>query len=135
MSPRLSRFSTLTFDCYGTLIDWETGIWDALQPLLARNPAVDVGRVEALAAFADLESDQEAATPTMVYEEILTVVHRRLADRLGLDTSEAADRAFGDSVPHWPAFADTAEALRSLARHYKLVILSNISERSFMIQV
>ena len=108
MSPRLSDFSTLTFDCYGTLIDWETGIWDALQPLLARDPDRAVTRARVLSAFGELERDQETATPSMVYEELLAAVHRRLADRFGLPTDDGADGDFGASVPHWPAFPDSA---------------------------
>ena len=130
MKTSLSSFQILTFDCYGTLIDWETGIWDALQPLLARDPNTQVTRATALSTFAELESDQESKTPSVVYEEILTRVHQRLAVALGLDSTAEEDHAFGASVPIWPAFPDTAEALRSLAHRYKLVILSNISNRA-----
>jgi len=126
MTKRLTDFSVLTFDCYGTLIDWETGIWDALQPLLMENGCEDVTRQMALQAFAAEEADQESRTPSMPYPEVLARVHRAAAKRFGLLTREELDSDFGSSLPHWPAFADTATALRALKRRYKLVILSNV---------
>ena len=64
--PKLSDFKVLTFDCYGTLIDWEAGIWDAFQPLLMANDVTTIHRLSALEAFATLENTQEAATPSMI---------------------------------------------------------------------
>ena len=127
---RFADFDTLTFDCYGTLIDWEAGIWDALQPLLAAN-ARDVDRQEALAVFGELEGDQQAQTPNMLYPDLLARVHLRLAERLNLDTSAAVDTAFGASVPLWPAFQDSAHALRRLKTRFRLVILSNVHRAGF----
>ena len=130
--PRLTDYRALTFDCYGTLIDWERGIWDALQPLIMRNAgagvsrAADVTREAGLLAFARCESRQEQATPDLRYPKLLAHVHRGIAETLELETSADLDQAFGASVPHWPAFPDTADALRVLKRHYKLVILSNV---------
>ena len=124
--PRLTDYGVLTFDCYGTLIDWETGIWDALQPLIMENDDAGVTRAAALGAFAKCESRQEQATPGLRYPELLSRVHRRIAETLGMQTAAPLDEAFGASVPHWPAFPDTADALRALQRHYKLVILSNV---------
>jgi 2-haloalkanoic acid dehalogenase type II len=126
MTKRLTDFTVLTFDCYGTLIDWETGIWDALQPLLMENGCEVVTREKALEAFGAEEADQEARSPSMPYPEILARVHRALAKRFGLLTREELDSAFGASLPHWPAFPDTAQALRSLKHRYRLVILSNV---------
>ena len=123
---RLTDYRVLTFDCYGTLIDWESGIWDALQPLIMRNRGSDVTSEAGLRAFAQSESRQEHATPGLRYPKLLARVHRRIAESLGLETSAALDEAFGASVPHWPAFPDTADALRILKRHYRLVILSNV---------
>ncbi len=127
---KLRDFSVLTFDCYGTLIDWETGIFAALQPLLARgNPGL--GRDEVLAAFARHESAQEAETPDMIYSGLLSAVHRRLAVEWDVAPDGAADARFGAAVPHWPAFPDSAEALAYLKQHYRLVILSNVDRVSF----
>ena len=130
MTRKLTDYKALTFDCYGTLIDWESGIWDALQPLWLANGA-DIDRETALRAFAETESAQQAATPDMLYPEILTHVHHTLARRFDLKTDIEMDRVFGHSVPHWPAFPDSADALRILKRHYKLVILSNVDRDGF----
>jgi 2-haloalkanoic acid dehalogenase type II len=126
----LTEFKVLSFDCYGTLIDWETGIWDALQPLLARNRG-GIARAQALAGFGALEDRIERESPARPYPQVLAAVHAALAREHGLRTTVTLDRAFGRSVPHWPAFADTAEALRFLQGHYRLVILSNVDRRSF----
>ena len=126
MAPRLADFKALTFDCYGTLIDWETGIWDALQPLFLHNRLTRVDRRRALAAFGTCEHARQLATPAMLYTRLLVEVHRCMADRLELDSSPELDEAFGASVAHWPAFGDSADALRYLKTRYKLIILSNV---------
>jgi 2-haloalkanoic acid dehalogenase type II len=131
MGKRLSDYKALTFDCYGTLIDWEAGIWDALQPLLGVNNHSDIKRGDALQAFGDLEHQQETDTPAMLYTDILTLVHKGLASRFELQTTTELDAEFGRSLPHWPAFPDTADALRYLKQHYKLIILSNVSRDGF----
>jgi len=127
---RLTDFKVLTFDCYGTLIDWETGILNALRPLLTRG-AAERSRDEILASFARHESAQEAETPDMIYSELLGQVHRRLAEEWGIAASETAHRAFGGSVGSWPAFADSAASLAYLGQFYRLVILSNVDRKSF----
>jgi 2-haloacid dehalogenase len=127
---RLADFKVLTFDCYGTLIDWESGIYDALRPLLTR-AAVRLSRQEVLALFAEHEARQQAATPAMLYSDILATVHGQLAERWGAPRDAAEDAAFGASVGDWPAFADSPAALARLKRHYKLVILSNVDRASF----
>ena len=128
--PSLSDFDVLTFDCYGTLIDWETGILEALGPWLegqgaSRSPDV------VLETFARHESALEAEHPSALYPEILAGVHRRLAAEWGLASSTEDAAAFGASVPDWPAFPDSVAALRELERYYRLVILSNIDRTSF----
>ena len=127
---RLTDFKVLTFDCYGTLIDWETGISRALRPLLKRDRAGH-SRDDILASFARHETAQEAETPGMIYSELLARVHRRLAEKWGIEAGEAEHRAFGGSVGDWPAFADSAAALSYLKQFYKLVILSNVDRASF----
>lgn len=131
MSHALADFKVLTFDCYGTLIDWETGIWDALQPLLLRNGCESVNRSKALKLFARYETQQERETPEMLYPELLMRVHNSIAERLDLSPSRELDEEFGQSVAHWPAFSDTADALRILKHHYRLVILSNVNREGF----
>jgi 2-haloacid dehalogenase len=127
---KVTDYSVLTFDCYGTLIDWEAGIYAALQPLLAKT-TTPLSKDDVLETFARHESSQEAETPQMTYSDVLTAVHRRLADEWGLAASNADHRLFGNSVPDWPAFPDSAEALAYLKQHYKLVILSNVDRTSF----
>jgi len=127
---KLSDFKVLTFDCYGTLIDWETGIANALAPLVAaagRKPT----REKVLEEFARHESAQQAETPAMAYSQLLAAVYRRLARDWGVEVSNEEANTFGASVPDWPAFKDSAEALKYLARHFKLVILSNVDRISF----
>jgi 2-haloacid dehalogenase len=127
---KLTDFKALTFDCYGTLIDWETGLYTALQPLLKRG-AVTLERDDVLATFARHEVAQEAATPQMVYSELLAEVHRRLAREWKVSDAGDDAVAFGKSVPEWPAFPDTVAALQYLRRFYKLIILSNVDRESF----
>jgi 2-haloacid dehalogenase len=127
---RLTDFRVLTFDCYGTLIDWESGIYTGLQPLLqAAGSALD--RDAALELFATHESDQQVQTPGIIYSELLTTVHRRLARALGVSVPEEMHLRFGASVPDWPAFADSAPSLQYLKKYYQLVILSNVDRLSF----
>jgi 2-haloacid dehalogenase len=126
----LRDYEVLSFDCYGTLIDWESGIWAALQPLLLANESAS-SRPEVLAEFGRIEAAHEAANPTLRYSDLLTVVHRDLATNLGLDSTDDMDAAFGASVPDWPEFADSAGALAFLSDKYKLVILSNVDRTSF----
>ncbi len=131
MAKALSDFTTLSFDCYGTLIDWESGIWDAMQPLISANQRDDITRSVGLEVYAVIESAQEKETPDLLYPKLLTRVHQKVARYFDLETTETMDQTFGQSVPHWPAFADSADALRILKKHFKLVILSNVNRDGF----
>jgi 2-haloalkanoic acid dehalogenase type II len=127
---KLTEFKVLTFDCYGTLIDWESGIFDALMPL-ARKTDVTKARDQLLQTFAKHESAQEEETPAMPYSQLLSVVYKRLGKEWDVAvTNEEAD-IFGASVPDWPEFPDSVNALQYLKKHYKLVILSNVDRVSF----
>jgi len=128
---KLGDYKVLTFDCYGTLIDWETGIWDALQPLLMANRRSDITRLAALESHAMLEHKQEIETPGMLYMDLLASVHRAFAAKFDLQSSVQLNCDFGNSIQHWPAFPDTADALRYLKTRFKLVILSNVSRAGF----
>jgi len=128
---RLAGFKALTFDCYGTLIDWETGIWDAFQPLIVLNDGCGLSRKAALEAFAIHENRIEAEAPGLPYPEVLARVHKAVAGEAGIRTAADLDLDFSRSLPHWPAFPDTAEALRALKRRYRLVILSNVNRDGF----
>ncbi|MGY2052191.1 haloacid dehalogenase type II [Methylobacterium sp. JK268] len=127
---RLSDFSTLTFDCYGTLIDWESGMIAALRPLTGRLPA-PLPRNAVLQAHARYESEQQRQTPAKLYRDVLAVVYRRLAEDWDLPVTWDECLRYGASVGDWPAFPDTAEALAYLKRHFRLVILSNVDNASF----
>ena len=127
---RLSDYSVLTFDCYGTLIDWESGIVQALGPWLER-AGVGATREQILAAFAEAEAPQQAATPGLPYPALLARVHGALATHFGVPSDPEAAQAFGASIKDWPAFPDSAGALAYLKQHYRLVILSNVDRASF----
>jgi 2-haloalkanoic acid dehalogenase type II len=127
---QLTDFDVLTFDCYGTLIDWESGIYNELQPWLARN-GLNIGRDEMLETFGQHEAEQETATPAMLYSDLLAEVHQKLARHWGLPPNAGDAAQFGASVGNWPAFADSPAALQYLKQHYKLVILSNVDRVSF----
>ncbi len=127
---KLTDFSALTFDCYGTLIDWETGIAGALDPWLRRN-GLRIGREQLLAAFGRCESARQAERPGALYPDILASVMRDLGEQFGARVSAQEAEGFGQSVEDWPEFPDSPEALSYLAGHYKLVITSNIDRASF----
>ncbi|ESY89198.1 MULTISPECIES: haloacid dehalogenase type II [unclassified Mesorhizobium] len=127
---KLTDFKALTFDCYGTLIDWESGMIDALKPLTGRVGS-GLSRDEILQAHARHESSQQNWTPQKRYSDLLAVVYKRLAEEWSVVTTPEECIAYGQSVKDWPAFADTAAALQYLKQHYKLVILSNVDNTSF----
>lgn len=127
---KLSDFKVLTFDCYGTLIDWESGMIKALAPLTDKLDA-KLTRNEILEAHARYESSQQRQTPYKRYRELLAIVYKRLAEEWGIKTSWADCVCYGESIKDWPAFPDTEDALRYLKQYYKLVILSNVDNESF----
>ncbi len=126
----LSDFTTLTFDCYGTLIDWESGMVGALAPLISR-VARPLTRNEILQAHAFHESSAQAQTPAKPYFDVLATVYKRLAEQWGVNATHEACVTYGLSVPSWPAFDDSVAALIYLKQHFKLVVLSNIDNASF----
>ncbi len=124
------RYSALSFDCYGTLIDWESGLAAILQPWAARS-GISVSREGLLAAFGEAEARAEADHPSRLYPDILRRVLRSLAARFEVPEDHAAEDELAHSVGDWAPFPDTVEALRSLKKHYKLAILSNVDRASF----
>lgn len=127
---KLCDFRALTFDVYGTLIDWESGMVAGLAPLTDRLP-VPMTRNAILETHARHESAQQAQTPGRAYSDLLATVYRRIAEEWGLAVSWEECRHYGDSVGDWPAFPDSAEALAYLKKHFKLIVLSNVDNRSF----
>lgn len=124
---RLSDFKALSFDCYGTLIDWETGLVEALHSLRENGASGE----EILEAYGPIEHEIEVEQPGLPYSQLLERVHERLSDRFGVEPDEVEAAKFGASVGDWPAFPDSAEALRYLKQHFKLIILSNVDRLSF----
>ncbi|RAH43081.1 putative haloalkanoic acid dehalogenase [Aspergillus brunneoviolaceus CBS 621.78] len=128
---QLSDYRLLTFDVYGTLVDWETGILTAFQPTLDKANA-QFSRHHLLTVYHELEHAQQEQTPDMPYSELLTTIHPTWAGRLSLPApSRDESIRFGESVGNWPAFPDTVDALKRLSKHYKLVVLSNVDRESF----
>lgn len=127
---KLTDFKALTFDCYGTLIDWESGIFDGLKPLTSRL-TTPLSRNQVLEAHARHESSQQIQTPDKNYRDLLSIVYRRLAEEWGVTVAWDECVAYGRTVRNWQAFIDSAGALQYLKRHYKLIVLSNVDNESF----
>jgi 2-haloacid dehalogenase len=129
VSVPFENFTHLTFDCYGTLIDWETGILNAVTAVLAgRDITVDAEQI--LRLYVKYEAEQEAG-PYKLYYDVLRGVMAGIAAELGFVPTPAELMALPASVGHWPPFADTVAALRRLQTRYKLVIISNIDDAMF----
>lgn len=126
----LSQTRAFTFDCYGTLIDWETGLkgvlnaWAVASDVPARDDQV-------LELFAAHEARVEAEQPRLLYSDVLREVMRRLSLQLGVSASPEWVERLGTSVGDWPAFTDSADALLRLKEKYRLCILSNVDHVSF----
>jgi 2-haloacid dehalogenase len=129
MTLDLGRFQAMTFDCYGTLIDWETGLLSALGQLFAPHTAEPPDE-SILESFAHHEARLEAG-PFRPYREVLTEVARALCDEAGVEASEAELSRFAGSVGDWPAFPDSAEALAALSRRYRLGVVTNCDDDLF----
>ena len=127
---RINDFEALSFDCYGTLIDWEAGIGTVLRDWADRR-GLDLTTEDLLVAYADQEADAERDHPTDPYPSILSRAMRGLGKALDTEVSDDDAHALATSVPDWPAFPDSADALRRLSEHFKLIILSNIDNASF----
>ncbi len=129
MPPDYASFDALTFDCYGTLIDWETGLLDAFRPILdARGITLDGDAL--LERYARHEAAAEAG-PYRRYREVLAAGLRGVATELGFAPTEAELARFGGSVADWPAFPDSAEALARLAGRFRLGVITNCDDDLF----
>jgi 2-haloacid dehalogenase len=117
----LDAFDVLTFDCYGTLIDWETGLLAALRDALRR---LDAGDDELLESYAVHEAQAEQP-PYRSYREVLATGVRAVAADLGLEVGDEAVERFSECVRDWPAFPDSAEALGRLHERYRLGVITN----------
>jgi 2-haloacid dehalogenase len=117
-----AAYDVLTFDCYGTLIDWETGLLAALREALPGS--VDVGDDALLERYARHEAEAERP-PYRTYREVLAAGVRGVADDLRLDVGDDAVARFAESVLEWPAFPDSAEALGRLQERFRLGVITN----------
>jgi 2-haloacid dehalogenase len=122
-------FQALTFDCYGTLIDWESGMLSALRPILTAHQ-IQLEDEQILECFAEFESQEEQGE-YQSYRHVLMGVVKRFGDRFQFHPSEAEQEALPNSVPHWVPFADTIAALQQLKQRFKLVIVSNVDDDLF----
>ncbi len=127
---RLCDFRALSFDCYGTLIDWERGILAILRPWAARE-GVAASDEELLDAFARAETLCQRESPRRLYPDILRAVHARIAERWGKASRAQDADALANSIGDWPAFPDTAASLAQLERWHRLVVVSNVDRASF----
>ncbi|TVY45729.1 hypothetical protein LSUB1_G000393 [Lachnellula subtilissima] len=136
-----TEYKLLSFDIYGTLIDWESGIFESLLPLLSKLPQNDphhpdqnasaVNRSFILTEFTNFELAIQTEHPTLTYPKVLATAYERIAAKLQIPFNTAESEAFGATIGKWPPFPDTVAAMQELGRHYKLVVLSNVDNASF----
>lgn len=124
-----SRFETLTFDCYGTLINWEAGILPALHRILsAHSKHIDDAALLKLYGDFELRAEQPPFQP---YREVLGSVVRQFGTELGFTPTDEEVRSLADSLPTWKPWPDTVTALRQLKTRFRLAILSNVDDDLF----
>jgi len=126
----LRDYTALSFDVYGTLIDWESGMVNGLRPLTDRLPS-GMSDDAVLEMHARHESAAQAQTPGRLYSDLLATVYRRCAEELHLAVDWEECERYGANVGNWPDFPDSAEALAYLKQHYRMIVLSNVDNRSF----
>jgi 2-haloacid dehalogenase len=129
----LTRFKVLTFDCYGTMIDWETGIFSALRPILAAH-GKKISDSVLLELYSELEASAEASAEKgefLRYRDVLQSVVRGFGERLGFSPTDAEVRSLPQSLANWQPFPDTVEALRKLKSRYQLAVISNVDDDLF----
>ncbi len=124
-----TQFQVLSFDCYGTLIDWETGIFSALGSILAAH-GKSIADAELLKVYSELESEAEQGE-FCSYREVLGSVVRGFGERLGFKPTEAQVRSMPDSPASWLPFPDTVAALQQLKARYQLAVISNVDDDLF----
>jgi 2-haloacid dehalogenase len=123
------RFEILTFDCYGTLINWEAGILPALHRILsAHSKHIDDATLLKLYGDFELRAEQAAFQP---YREVLGSVVRQFSEELGFTPTAEEVRLLADSLPAWRPWPDTVAALRQLKTRFRLAILSNVDDDLF----
>lgn len=129
-APGFGQFEVLTFDCYGTLVDWESGLLAALRRALSG--AGGIGEDELLEAYGRHEAAAEQP-PYRTYRQVLGESLRELAAELALPVTPAAVDEFSESVGLWPAFADTAAAMQRLHERFRLGVITNCDDDLFAV--
>jgi len=124
-----SRFEVLTFDCYGTLIDWESGIFTAMRPILAAHGKT-LADAKLLEIYSELEPQYQQGE-FRPYREVLQAVVRGFGERLGFAASDAEARSLPESLAAWKPFPDTVAALKQLKTRFQLAIMSNVDDDLF----
>ncbi|KZO94871.1 putative haloalkanoic acid dehalogenase [Calocera viscosa TUFC12733] len=132
-TKKLTDFKLLCFDCYGTLIDWESGIYNALKSLLDRTPESQAwSQKEALETFGRTEAEIQEKNPTLHYTDVLAKTYKQFAKaKFSHDASDDEADVFAASTAQWYPFPDTIAALVELSKHYKLLVLSNTDRLIF----
>ncbi len=125
----LDNYEVLTFDCYGTLIDWESGIISGLQPIL-KNHDIDLSDAEILTHFAEFEPQIQQGK-YITYRQVLQGVVSKFGERFGFVPSEEEMNSLPESLKQWRPFPDTVPALKLLQKKLKLAIISNIDDDLF----
>ncbi|MDZ7960084.1 MAG: haloacid dehalogenase type II [Aulosira sp. DedQUE10] len=123
------QYKVLTFDCYGTLIDWESGILAALKPILSTHRH-HLDDEQILQLFAEFEAEIQKGE-YITYKEVLRKVVQRFGEQFGFEPSDEELYALSASIKHWLPFPDTIEALKSLKKQFKLAIISNVDDNLF----
>jgi 2-haloacid dehalogenase len=127
---KLTDFEALSFDCYGTLIDWEAGLSAVLVPW-ARERGLNLTGEQLLTEYSPFEAVAEAQHPADLYPDVLARSMRLLGGKLGAEVTDEDAARLAHSVPDWPAFPDSHDALAALGQRFKLIILSNVDRASF----
>lgn len=123
------RYKILTFDCYGTLIDWESGFFSALRPILAAH-GKSISDAQLLEMYGELEAQAEQGEFRR-YRDVLQVVVSGFGKQLGFEPTDQEKRSLPESMSNWVPFADTVQALERLKSKFKLAVISNVDDDLF----
>ena len=130
MVTDFSNIEWVSFDCYGTLVDWETGISDAVSEVLQPH-GIRKATPEILELFSDVEPVVQSSGVFKEYRVVLREVMSMIGERVGIQLDEEGANSLADSLPHWPVFPDAGPALQALKQHCKLAIISNVDDDLF----
>jgi len=125
----LNNYAVLTFDCYGTMIDWESGVLNAIRPVLS-NHNIQLSNAEIFDAFSEIENEVEAGE-YIKYREVLRNVVKKMGDRFNFTPNLTEVDALANSLPNWQPFPDTLAALKILKQKFKLAVISNVDNDLF----